>query len=67
MAKRHIILEEIKELIEKGEYQIKEGPHGWIFHHFPKRSDNLVCAAIVNEESIIIKTVMIDWRERKIE
>lgn len=67
MTKRHITLGQIKELIEQGEYQVKEEPHGWIFHHFPTRADNLICAAVVNEKSIIIKTVMIDWRERKAE
>ena len=64
MAKRRITLNEIKQLIEKGEYQIKDEPHGWIFHHFSARSDNLICAAIVHEKTIIIKTVMINWRER---
>ncbi len=57
-------MNEIKRLIEKGEYQIKKAPHGWIFHYFSARSDNLICAAIVHEQTIIIKTIMINWRER---
>jgi len=28
------------------------------------RSDNLVCAAVINDESIIIKTIMINWQLR---
>lgn len=64
MAKRRITLSEIKQLIEKGEYQIRDEPHEWIFYHFLVRSDNLICAAIVHEQTIIIKTVMVNWHER---
>ena len=30
MAKRSVTLAEIKALIERGVYEIKEPPHGWI-------------------------------------
>ena len=64
MAKRNITLNEIKTLIEEGLFEIKEYPHGWIFHHFAARIDNLVCAAIVDQQAIVIKTVMINWKIR---
>ena len=51
-------------LIERGEYEKKVGNHGWIYYNFPDRDDNLVCAAIVNEQAIIIKTIMIRWQMR---
>jgi len=38
--------------------------HGWIYYDFSNRTDNLVCVAIVDKESIIIKTVMINWQLR---
>jgi hypothetical protein len=31
---------------------------------FESRHDNLVCAAVVAEEAIIVKTVMVNWKER---
>jgi len=40
---------------------VNDSPHGWIFHSLPERDDNLVCVAVVEKESIIIKTVMINW------
>jgi hypothetical protein len=64
MAKRNVTLAEVKRLIEEGQYRAKEGSHGWIFHHFESRSDNLVCAAVSAERAIIVKTVMVNWKER---
>ena len=64
MAKRRVILLDVKNLIERGEYEKKVGNHGWIYYNFPDRDDNLVCAAIVNEQAIIIKTIMIRWQMR---
>lgn len=64
MAKRKVTLDEVKTLIEEGTYQTQTQSHGWIFRHFPDRADNLVCAAVVNDQTIIVKTVMIDWKQR---
>lgn|GEM_PF-183000 len=65
MMKRRVTLDEVKLVVEKGEYRVSDSPHGWIFHHFPEREDNLVCVAVVDQEAIIIKTVMIDWKLRE--
>ena len=64
MAKRNVTLAEVKHLIEEGQFREKEASHGWIFHHFESRRDNLVCAAVANEQAIIVKTVMVNWKER---
>jgi hypothetical protein len=64
MAKRNVTLAEVKHLIEEGQYREKEASHGWIFHQFESRRDNLVCAAVANEQAIIVKTVMVNWKER---
>ena len=64
MAKRKITLPELKKLIEYGEYSKTKATHGWIYYEFPERDDNMVCAAIVDEKAIIIKTVMIRWQAR---
>ena len=62
MAKRNITLPEVKILIESGDYRENKGPHGWIYYDFPERIDNLVCAAVVKDSAIIIKTIMIRWQ-----
>lgn len=64
MAKRKVTLAEVKRLIEEGQYRAKEASHGWMFHHFEYRRDNLVCAAVATERTIIVKTVMVNWKER---
>lgn len=64
MAKRKVTLAEVKRLIEEGQYRAKEASHGWMFHHFESRRDNLVCAAVATERTIIVKTVMVNWKER---
>jgi hypothetical protein len=64
MAKRKGTLAEIKRLIEERQFRAKEVSHGWIFHHFESRHDNLVCAAVAAEHTIIVKTVMVNWKER---
>ncbi|MEN8180179.1 MAG: DUF4258 domain-containing protein [Pseudomonadota bacterium] len=66
MAKRKITLPEVKILIESGDYREKNGAHGWIYYEFHGRDDNLVCASVVNEKAIIIKTIMIRWQLRRI-
>lgn len=65
MAKRHVTLAEVKQLIEQGEYRSKSEAHGWIYHHFESRSDNLVCAAVMTAQAVIIKTIMIHWSQRE--
>lgn len=64
MAKRRITLPEVKALIELGEYKLIDKRHGWVYYQFLERDDNLVCAAVIEETALIIKTIMIEWQER---
>ena len=64
MAKRRVTLDEVKALIEQGNYLQKADDHGWISHHFEARNDNLICAAVVTAEAVIVKTVMVNWTVR---
>ena len=64
MAKRKVTLAEVNRLIVEGQYRAKEASHGWMFHHFESRRDKLVCAAVATEHTIIVKTVMVNWKER---
>ena len=65
MSKRRVTLGEVKNLIELGEYTVRDNLHGWVYYNFSERKDNLVCAAIINDKSIIIKTLMIQWQLRE--
>ena len=51
-------------IIESGKYRDVGENHGWIYYSFPERDDNMVCAAVVDGEAIIIKTIMIQWHVR---
>jgi hypothetical protein len=64
VAKRRVILTEVKTLIEQGTFDAKSENQGWIFHRFDDRGDNLICAAVVMSQALIIKTAMVNWRVR---
>jgi uncharacterized protein YuzE len=59
MMERRIDEAMLSALIETGEIKRTEGEHLFIFKYFPSRRDNLVCAAAVEEESLVIKTVLV--------
>lgn len=65
MAKRRVTLGEVQTMIEEGEFVRKSGARGWIAYHFQARDDNLVCAAVVNDQAMIVKTVMVNWKQRE--
>lgn len=51
------------ELLETGDTRFKDETRLWIAKAFPKRTDNLVCAAVVLEDQLVVKTLMhhFDW------
>ncbi|MFM2408548.1 MAG: hypothetical protein RL358_1290 [Pseudomonadota bacterium] len=61
MDKRHISDAELEVIVESGEVKHKDVFDMWIFKHIEGRADNLICAAVINKDSIIVKTVMINW------
>ena len=65
MVRRDLTLDMIKELIENGEVRCKDEEHWWIFKAFPDRSDNLICAAVMSRQALIVKTLMTHWEERE--
>jgi hypothetical protein len=65
MSERGITDQLLLSIIETG--QIKPKPLKtnafWVFLEAPKRTDNLICVSLVIEsKSLIIKTVLINWR-----
>ena len=65
MAQRGISESDLAELVETGELRYKDESRFWTAKHFEDRCDNLICAALVLEEQLVVKTVMhhFDWRE----
>jgi len=61
MEKREISIELLLDLIETGDIRRKTESDLWIYKRYPERGDNLVCAAVVSGEALIVKTVMVDW------
>lgn len=58
MDERHISEAELLAVINTGETHYKDASHLWAFKHLAGRADNLVCAVLVLEDSIVVKTVM---------
>ena len=54
---------EVQTLVEAGEIKWKGDHHLWIFHPLPDRKDNLVCATAVEENVLVVKTLMSHWEE----
>ncbi len=62
MIERHIDESLLLDLIETGTLKYKDDKRVWILKTYPARDDNLICAAVVLEDEIIVKTVMINWQ-----
>jgi Domain of unknown function (DUF4258) len=58
MAERNISNEQLLEVIDTGGTKYKDASHLWAFKHLPNRLDNLICAVLVLEDSVVVKTVM---------
>ena len=58
MIERTISDEMLLEVIDSGETRYQDATHLWAFKEFPARHDNLLCAVVVLEDAVIVKTVM---------
>jgi len=59
MAERNIDESLILLLVETGEVRHQDARRFWIAKHFAERSDNLICAAVVKDNGLlVIKTLM---------
>ena len=61
MEKREIDDATLEYVIEHGDIQHSDDSNLWVYCHIKGRDDNLLCAAVVKKESIVVKTVMINW------
>ena len=58
MAERDISEAMLLEVIDSGDTRYRDANHLWAFKEFPERHDNLLCAVLVLEDCVVVKTVM---------
>lgn len=58
MIERAISETQLLDLIEPGTVKHKDDIRVWIFRRYTERSDKLLCAAVVLEDELVVKTVM---------
>ncbi|MDD5057702.1 MAG: DUF4258 domain-containing protein [Sideroxydans sp.] len=58
MVERDISEAMLLEVIDSGDTRYKDAAHLWAYTEFPSRHDNLLCAVLVLEDRVIVKTVM---------
>jgi hypothetical protein len=65
MAERLIDEALLLDLIETGTLRHKDEARVWLAKRYDVRADNLICAAVVLEEAVVVKTVMhhFQWEE----
>jgi hypothetical protein len=58
MVERDISDSDLLDVIDTGESRYKDVAHLWAFKYFPGRDDNLLCAVLILETAVVVKTVM---------
>lgn len=58
MQERNISATDLLAVIDTGETRYKDETHLWAFKHIAERDDNFVCAVLVLEDAVVVKTVM---------
>ncbi|MCK6411551.1 MAG: DUF4258 domain-containing protein [Azonexus sp.] len=58
MEERNIDDTMLVNIIDQGETRYRDPTHLWAYRYFPERDDNLLCAVLVLEDCVVVKTVM---------
>ena len=61
LGDRDLSQDQLFDIIEHGTIHKKDEKRMWISMEIADRGDNLLCAAIVVEDRLVIKTVMVNW------
>lgn len=61
MAERDMDLALVLEIIDTGILKNAGKDHYWLYKHFDRRADNLLCVAAVIENVVVVKTIMHHW------
>lgn len=52
---------ELKEVIETETAKYRDSKRLWVYKTVGRRTDNLICDAVVLDGRLIVKTVMVNW------
>lgn len=63
MRERGIEMDILLDMLDNGTIRFKDETHFWAFKAYPERVDNMLCAAAIESEAIIVKTVMHHFSE----
>lgn len=58
MLERNMDAALLLDLLETGTVKHKDAMRLWVFKAYAERNDNLLCAAVVLETELVVKTVM---------
>ena len=58
MTEREVSDAMLLKVIDLGETRYRDSTHLWAFMEFPERNDNLLCAVVILEHAVVVKTVM---------
>ena len=58
---RNLSQNQLFSIIEHGTIHKKDEKRMWVSMEIADRGDNLICAAIVVEDRLVVKTVMVNW------
>ena len=61
MLRRGVDTATLERVIEEGEIKRRDEVNLWVFKHIQDRADNLICAAVVEQAAVVVKTIMINW------
>ena len=61
MVEREISADLLLQVIETGQIRHSDVDRLWVWLRVPQRNDNLLCAVLVMEDAVIVKTVMHHW------
>ena len=58
MLERNVTIEQVVEIVDTGETKFADPTHLWAYKALPHRDDNLICAVLVLEDKVVVKTIM---------
>ena len=61
MVERQVTPELLLRVIDEGQTRYSDDVRLWVWLDVPGRDDNLLCAVLVLEDAVIVKTVMHYW------
>ena len=64
MDERQVTEAQLLEIVETGDIRRVDDDHMFLYKRIATRRDNLVCAAVVEESRLVVKTVMVNWTRR---